>query len=135
MKPFINKIVSNFTSKVMLVSLLTLISFNGLSQKFKVDKNTYFELEAAVNEVLASPVADSAPLEMKFIKEKLQLAKQAKADRKRKLEGQYTQQIYADIEIAKLRAELNQLNDVLLDKRDKVSEAQLYLNELQERLK
>ncbi|MCB1581873.1 MAG: DUF4398 domain-containing protein [Marinicella sp.] len=135
MKPFINKIVSNFIPKVVMISLLTFISFNGLAKKFKVDKNTYFELEGAVNAVLASPVADSAPLEMKFIKEKLTLAKQAKADRDRKLEAQYTEQIYADIEIAKLRAELNQLNDVLLNKRDQVSEAQLYLKELQDRLK
>lgn len=135
MKPFINRFSINSTITVLVVLLLTLISSSGLSKKFKVDKNTYFELEAAVNEIMASPVADSAPLEMKFIQEKLQLAKKAKADRERKLEAEYTQQIYADMEIAKLRAELNQLNDVLLDKREQVSEAQVYLAELQERLK
>ncbi|WP_133566526.1 hypothetical protein [Marinicella litoralis] len=83
---------------------------------------------------MSSPVADAAPLEIKFIQEKLQLAKKAKADRKKKLEAQYTEQIYADIEIAKLRAELNQLNDVLLNKRDQVSSAQVYLSELLERM-
>ncbi len=134
MKLIINKIVPNSSVQLLTVLVLTTFSGVGFTKKFKIDKNTYFKLEQDVSEIMSSPVADAAPLEIKFIQEKLQLAKKAKADRKKKLEAQYTEQIYADIEIAKLRAELNQLNNVLLDKRDQVSAAQVYLNELLERI-
>lgn len=115
--------------------LMSLFSEKGSAAGYKIDKNSYFKLEADVAKIINSPVADAAPLEIKFIKEKLQLAKKAKANRKKKLEAQYTEQIYADIEIAKMRAELNQLNNLLLDKRDQVSAAQAYLAGLKERLK
>ncbi len=134
MKLIINKIAPNSSVQLLTVLVLTTFSGVGFTKKFKIDKNTYFKLEQDVSEIMSSPVADAAPLEIKFIQEKLQLAKKAKADRKKKLEAQYTEQIYADIEIAKLRAELNQLNNVLLDKRDQVSAAQVYLNELLERI-
>jgi outer membrane murein-binding lipoprotein Lpp len=113
---------------------LTILGGCGSTGSLQVDDNTYYQLEADVQNVLASPVADAAPLEMKFIREKLVAAKEAKANRKRKLEAQLTEQIYADIKIARMRAELNQLNNELLDKRDQVSAAQLYLAELKERL-
>jgi uncharacterized small protein (DUF1192 family) len=100
----------------------------------KIDEDSYYQLEQDVTAILNSPVADAAPLEMKFIKDKLQLAKKAKADKKRSLEAQITEQIYADIKIANMRTELNRLNNELLNKRDQVSAAQLYLAELQERL-
>ncbi|MCX7553539.1 hypothetical protein OS175_06580 [Marinicella sp. S1101] len=113
---------------------MTLLSGCGSPGGTKIDDDSFFKLESDVAAVVNSPVADAAPLEIKFIKEKLQLAKKAKADRKRKLEAQYTAQIYADIEVAKLRATLNRKNNELLDKRDQVSAAQVYLLELQERL-
>ncbi len=117
------------------LAILTVLSGCGSTGGTKIDDNTYYQLEEDVAAVINSPVSNAAPLEIKFIKEKLQLAKQAKAERKRKLEAQYTAQIYADIEIAKLRAELNRKNNELLDKRDQVSAAQVYLMELQERLR
>ena len=134
MKLIVIKTNLKHTIKPSILLFLTAFSCVGLTAKYKIDKNTYFKLEADVKQIMSSPVADAAPLEIKFIQEKLQLAKKAKADRKKKLEAQYTEQIYADIEIAKLRAELNQLNDVLLNKRDQVSSAQVYLSELLERM-
>lgn len=135
MKQIINNLTTNNSLLLLIVLILTTFSGVGLAQKYKIDKNTYYKLEEDVKQIMSSPVADAAPLELKFIQEKLQLAKKAKADRKKKLEAQYTEQIYADIETAKLRAELNQLNDVLLNKRDQVSAAQVYLSELLGRIK
>lgn len=123
--------------QVLLLNLafLTVLSGCGSPGATKIGDNSFQQLQQDVDAVVNSSVADAAPLEIKFIREKLQLAKKAKADRDRKLEAQYTEQIYADIEIAKLRAELNQKNNQLLNKRDQVSAAQVYLLELQERLK
>ena len=134
MKRNISKFHPKYASTAALMLLLTILGGCGSTGSLQVDEDTYYQLEADVQNVLASPVADAAPLEMKFIREKLVAAKEAKANRKRKLEAQLTEQIYADIKIARMRAELNQLNNELLDKRDQVSAAQLYLAELKERL-
>ncbi len=137
-----NKLIKPFRSLyavktqliVLILAFLTVLSGCGSPGATKIDDNTFYQLEADVAALINSPMADAAPLEIKFIQQKLQLAKQAKAERKRGLEAQYTEQIYADIEIVKLRAELNQKNNQLLNKRDQVSAAQVYLLELQERL-
>ncbi len=137
-----NKLVKVFISpnrvKIHVIALnlafLTILSGCGSPGATKIDDNTYGQLESDVAALINSSVADAAPLEIKFIQEKLQLVQQAKADRKRGLEAQYTEQIYADIQIAKLRAELNHKNNELLNKRDQVSAAQVYQMELQERL-
>ena len=137
-----NKLIKAFISPdkakrhliVLNLAFLTVITGCGSPGATKIDDNTYYQLEDEVAVLINSSVADAAPLEMKFIQQKLQLAKQAKADRKRSLEAQYTEQIHADIKIAKLRAELNQKNNQLLNKRDQVSAAQVYQLELQERL-
>lgn len=139
----INKLFKSISShngvktRVLTLNLafLTLLTACGSPGGTKIDDNTYFQLENDVAAVVNSPVADAAPLEIKFIKEKLQLAKKAKAEKNRKLEAQYTEQIYADINTAVLRAELNEKNNLLLDKRDQVSAAQVYYHELQEKLK
>ncbi len=126
------KIVSkNTLMAAMVMALMT----TAVSAKKKYDKEGYFKLEAKVQALMASPVASAAPLEMKFIREKMVLAKAAKADRKRKLEMQITEQIEAEIQIAHLRSELNQLNAELLNKRDQVSAGEVYLLELKEQLK
>ena len=138
-----NKLIKAFISpdkaKIQFIVLnlvfLTVITGCGSPGATKIDDNTYYQLENEVAALINSPVADAAPLEIKFIQEKLQLAKQAKAERKRSLEAQFTEQIHADIEIAKLRTELNQKNNDLLNKRDQVSAGQVYLMELQGRLK
>lgn len=101
----------------------------------KYDKNSYFELEADVQALMASEVANAAPLEIKFIKEKMVLAKKAKAEKKKKLEGQLTEQIRAEMSIAQLRAEVNRLNAELLNKRDQISASEVYLLDLKEQLK
>lgn len=133
-KPFIKPDAIKTRFLMVNLAFLTLLSACGSPGGTKIDDDTYYQLENDVSAVVNSPVADAAPLEIKFIKEKLQLAKKAKADRNRKLEAQFTEQIYADINTAILRAELNQKNNLLLDKRDQVSAAQVYLHELQERL-
>ena len=137
-----NKLMKGFNSPfkvknqliVLILTILIVLSGCGSPGATKIDDNTYYQLEADVAALINSSMADAAPLEIKFIQQKLQLAKQAKAERKRSLEAQYTEQIYADIEIVKLRAELNQKNNELLNKRDQVSAAQVYLLELQGRL-
>ena len=134
-KVFINQNKVKAHLIVLNLSVLTILAGCGSPVTTKIDDNTYFQLENDVAALRNSTLADAAPLEMKFIQEKLKLAKQAKADRDRGLEAQYTEQIYADIEIAKLRAELNQKNNELPNKRDQVSAAQVYYMELQERLK
>ncbi len=133
-KAFIGSNQLKTTLIVMNLAFLTVLSGCGSPGATKIDDNTYYQLESDVAAIINSKVADAAPLEIKFIKEKLRLAKQAKAEKKRSLEAQYTEQIYADIATAKLRAELNQKNNQLLDKRDQVSAAQVYLMELKERL-
>lgn len=122
------------TFYLVLVMTLCIQGFDAEARK-KYDKEGFFKLEAKVNALLNSPVADAAPLEIKFIKEKMVLAKNAKADKKKKLEMQLTEQIEAEIEIAKLRSELNQLNADLLNKRDQLSAGQVYLLDLKEQLK
>lgn len=134
-KPFMSTDSRKISIILLNLAVLTLLSGCGSTGGTKIDDNTFYNLEQDVAAVINSNVADAAPLEIKFIKEKLQLAKKAKADKKRKLEAQYTAQIYSDIEIAKLRADLNRKNNELLEKRDQVSAAQVYLMELKERLK
>ncbi len=133
-KPFMSTESRKKAVFLLYLAILTSLSGCGSTGGTKIDDNTYYQLEQDVAAIINSSIADAAPLEIKFIKEKLQLAKQAKAERKRKLEAQYTAQIYSDIEIAKLRAELNQKNNMLLNKRDQVSAAQVYLMELEARL-
>jgi hypothetical protein len=135
MKPFISPNIINKQFFVLYLAFMTIMTGCGSPGATKIDDNTFYQLESDVAALINSPVADAAPLEMKFIQEKLRLAKQAKADRKRSMEAQYTEQIYADIKTAKLRLELNQKNNQLLNKRDQVSAAQVYLLELQERLR
>lgn len=119
----------------LMAALVMVLMTTTVSAKKKYDKEGYFKLEAKVQALMASPVANAAPLEMKFIREKMVLAKAAKADRKRKLEMQITEQIEAEIQIAHLRSELNQLNAELLNKRDQISASEVYLLELKEQLK
>ena len=133
-KPFISLKSRKKQHSILLLAFLTLLSGCGSPGGTKIDDNTFYQLEADVAAVASSDVANAAPLEIKFIKEKLQLAKKAKADRDRRLEARLTEQIYADIELARLRAQLNQQNNELLDKRDQVSSAQVYLLELKEQL-
>ncbi len=134
MKPIINLQMKKIHHYLMVLTFLTVLSGCGSPGGTKIDDNTFYQLEQDVQQILNSSIADAAPLEMKFIREKLQLAKKAKADRDRRSEAQYTTQIYADIEVAKLRAELNNKNNELLDRRDQLSAAQVYLAELKERL-
>lgn len=135
MKPFINPESRNIHLLLVILTFLTLLTACGSPGSTKIDDDTFYQLEQDVADLVNSNVADAAPLEIKFIQEKLVMTKKAKADRDRRLEAQYTEQIYADIQIAKLRAELNKKNDELLNKRDQVSSAQVYLLELKERLK
>src|SRR5690606_22091706 len=109
------------TTKTTLKPVLLLMIVTGLvacmpAATVPIDDNTYYQLQAEVDTVKASAVADAAPLEMKFITDKLRLAKIAKANGDKREEARYTEQIRADIVIAKLRAELNQLNQQLLNK-------------------
>ncbi len=122
--------------KIWLVLGLMLIfwSLNTEARK-KYDEEAYFKLEAEVETLIDSPVTNVAPLEIKFIKEKMVEAKNAKAERDRKLETQLIAQIRAEMEIANLRYEVNQLNDDLLEKRDQLSAAQVYLLDLKEQLR
>ncbi len=135
MKPFISLEMKKKAQFTLILAVLTVLSGCGSPGATKIDDNTFYQLEADVQSVVNSSVADAAPLEIKGIQQKLQMAKKAKADRDRRLESHYTEQIYADIKVAKLRAELNMKNNTLLDKRDQVSSAQVYLLELEERLK
>lgn len=100
----------------------------------EITDNTYYQLQQEVEDVKNSPVADAAPLEMKFITEKLQAAKKAKANGEKREEARLTQQIRADIVIARLRADVNALNQTLLDKRDELSAARVYLQQLEAQL-
>jgi hypothetical protein len=134
MKPNIRLQRAKMGSIGLILLILTGLSGCGSPGATKIDDDTFYQMEADVTAVANSPVADAAPLEIKGIQEKLQMAKKAKADRDRRIEAQLTEQIYADIKLAKLRAELKQKNNDLLDLRDQVSSAQVYLMELKERL-
>ena len=58
----------------------------------------------------------------------------AKANGEKREEARLTQQIRADIVIARLRADVNALNQTLLDKRDELSAARVYLQQLEAQL-
>ncbi len=130
----INGVFKPNSLKFMLsvATMLLILTVNGQAAKY--DKNSYFQLEADVQALIASPVADAAPLEIKFIKEKMVFAKKAKAEKKKKLEGQLTEQIRAEMKIAHLRAEVNNLNAELLNKRDLISASEVYILDLKEQL-
>lgn len=100
----------------------------------EINDNTFYQLQQEVESIKNSDVADAAPLEMKFITEKLQRAKQAKANGDKREEARLTQQIRADMTIARLRAKVNKLNQTLLEKRDELSAARVYLQELEAQL-
>jgi len=118
----------------LLISILTLLIGCAPPTVVEITDNTYYQLKEEVDAVKNSPVADAAPLEMKFITEKLQAAKRAKANGEKREEARLTQQIRSDIEVAKLRAEVNQLNQQLLEKRDELSAARVYLQQLEAQL-
>ncbi len=99
-----------------------------------INEDTFYQLQQQVEDIKKSEVADAAPMEMKFITEKLQRAKQAKANGDIREEARLTQQIRADMTIARLRAEVNGLNQKLLDKRDELSAARTYLQQLEAQL-
>lgn len=115
--------------------LLCILTLSGCGSQVKPERDEFLVLEQQIQSLLHSPVADAAPLEMKFIQQKMELARQAGANKKRKLEATYLAEVKADIKVAQLRTELNQLNDQLLDKREKVSAAEVYLLDLKEQLK
>lgn len=131
LKPnYFTKSAKSLSSSVLMLLLLT-----TLGHAAKYDKEAFFKLEADVQALIASPTADAAPLEVKFIKEKMVLAKKAKAEKKKKLEGQLSEQIRAEMKIAQLRADVNALNAELLNKRDQISASEVYLLDLKEQLK
>lgn len=125
--------VNLLKNTTLTAGLVVILVTSAVAKKY--DKNSYFELEADVQALMASEVANAAPLEIKFIKEKMVLAKKAKAEKKKKLEGQLTEQIRAEMSIAQLRAEVNRLNAELLNKRDQISASEVYLLDLKEQLK
>lgn len=100
----------------------------------EINDNTFYQLQQDVESIKNSQVADAAPMEMKIISEKLQRTKQAKANGDLREEARLTQQIRADMTIARLRAKVNGLNQSLLEKRDELSAARVYLQQLEAQL-
>jgi len=137
-----NKLMKqNMTYKVLkylknglFLSLFALLAACAPPTVVEITDETYYQLMEEVEAVKGSAVADAAPLEMKFITEKLQAAKRAKANGNKREEARLTQQIRSDIEVAKLRAKVNQLNQELLEKRDDLSAARVYLQQLEAQL-
>ena len=119
---------------VLFFAPLTLLVACAPPTVIEITDNTYYQLAEQVEAVKNSAVADAAPLEMKFISEKLQAAKRAKANGDLREEARLTQQIRSDIQVAKLRARVNQLNQTLLEKRDELSAARVYLQQLEAQL-
>ncbi len=125
-----SKIPGLLLTSVVCVALIA--SQSALAAKKQHDN--YAEVAAMVKALEQSEDTDSAPVEMKFIHEKLALAASAIEDRKHKDAEKLLEQIRSDIQVVKLRAQVNQLNDELLDALDRVSAAQSQLHLLQERL-
>ena len=65
--------------KALLLAFLSTLIACSPPTVVEINDNTYYQLEEQVEAVKNSQVADAAPLEMKFITEKLQRAKKAKA--------------------------------------------------------
>ncbi|WP_154223615.1 hypothetical protein [Marinicella rhabdoformis] len=131
----LNPVFFTKSPKITLFSVCLLLLMTTLGQAARYDKEAFFKLEAEVQALIASPTADAAPLEVKFIKEKMVLAKKAKAEKKKKLEGQLSEQIRAEMKIAQLRADVNALNAELLNKREQISASEVYLLDLKGQLK
>jgi len=117
------------------IALFVTILVTGCGPNTKPSEDALFEIETRYQNVLNSPMANAAPVEMKFIKEKLALAKQAKSDRDNRTVSQLIEQIKGDLKIAKIRAKVNEQNNRLLNQRELVSETQMHLLELKEQLK
>ncbi|GAA4819201.1 hypothetical protein GCM10011365_10290 [Marinicella pacifica] len=120
--------------KALLLAFLSTLIACSPPTVVEINDNTYYQLEEQVEAVKNSQVADAAPLEMKFITEKLQRAKKAKAMGEKREEARLTQQIRSDIEVARLRAKVNRMNQALLEKRDELSAARVYLQQLEAQL-
>ena len=122
------------SARIISFSASLLLFLTSMGHAAKYDKEAFFKLEADVQALVASATADAAPLEIKFIKEKMVLAKKAKAEKKKKLEAQLSAQIRAEMKIAQLRADVNALNAELLNKRDQISASEVYILDLEEQL-
>ncbi|MCF6301042.1 MAG: DUF4398 domain-containing protein [Proteobacteria bacterium] len=118
-----------------MITLLVTFLVTACGSNTKPSEDALFEIETRYQNTLNSPVANAAPVEMKFIKEKLALAKQAKADRDNSSVFQLIEQIKGDLTIAKMRAKVNKQNNKLLNQRELISETQMHLLELKEQLK
>ncbi|WP_395375460.1 DUF4398 domain-containing protein [Marinicella sp. W31] len=117
-----------------LFSLVLLLSVAGCTQNVKVDTTELNALNARYEQMRNSEIADSAPVEMKFIGEKLERAFQAMNSRDNKTAANLAEQIELDFQVAETRAMVNRLNDELLDAREKVLEAEVLLDDLTEQL-
>lgn len=118
-----------------LFGLILLLILHGCAQNVSLQTTDLDALKARYEQVKNTEVADSAPMEMRFINEKLDQAYQALSERDVKMAVQLTEQIELDFKIVESRARVNQLNDQLLDLREKISESQLLLSDLEEQLK
>lgn len=119
----------------LLCSLFAFLTLCACGPQLKPEQDELLVLQQKIQNMLNSSVADAAPLEMKFVQQKMALAQQARTDKKRKLEAAYIDEVKAEIKVAQLRNDLNRLNDELLNKRDKASAAEVYLLDLKEQLK
>ena len=122
-----------FSLKPLFFLLITL-SVIGCTQNVRVDTTQLNALNARYEQMRNSEIANSAPVEMKFIGEKLEQAYDAMNRRDSKTATDLAEQIELDFQIAETRAMVNRLNDELLDSREKVSEAEALLMDLEEQL-
>ena len=92
------------------MTLALVLSVNA--RKPKIDELQL--IQDKVNQFYKKGYADSAPVEMDFIEQKLKQAREAKQKRKKKIVSQLVIEMNADLKLIKKRHEVNQLNNQLM---------------------
>jgi len=98
------------------------------------DPHKYQAIRQEVLDAQAQGLSDAAPVEMKFIQQKLAAAELAMQNSDAKQANRLIQEIEVDLETARLRARVNQLNRELEAAKQRNARAEQQLSVLQEAL-
>ncbi|HFC30297.1 MAG TPA: hypothetical protein ENJ44_04560 [Oceanospirillales bacterium] len=112
------------------MTLAIVLSVNA--RKPKIDELQL--IQDKVNQFYKKGYADSAPVEMDFIEQKLKQAREAKQKRKKKIVALLVIEMNADLKLIKKRYEVNQLNSQLMKLQAQNLQSKKTLDELKGQL-
>ena len=130
--PFHRRCPSCWLKPLLVALLLGLLT--GCGAGVKPDQNKYQAIRQQVLDAQAQGLSDAAPVEMKFIQEKLAAAELAMQHGDNTQANALLREIEVDLETARLRARVNKLNRELEAAKQRNARAEQQLSELQEAL-